>query len=151
MLLVKTLQTLKRKVKNKYFKLAQEIYPASSFYVFLIHYDKITGNRTNVWIKIHHPWFFTHYPDALIPVYVILRVTACPTFYLGLYSISPSTHLRYSDNVPHFNWLCWVSKGGVVWMHPCWNLKMISIWILCFYWEIKWKDKSVQRQNPHKL
>lgn len=148
---MKTLQTLKRKVKNKYFKLAQEIYPASSFYVFLIHYDKITGNRTNVWIKIHHPWFFTHYPDALIPVYVILRVTACPTFYLGLYSISPSTHLRYSDNVPHFNWLCWVSKGGVVWMHPCWNLKMISIWILCFYWEIKWKDKSVQRQNPHKL
>lgn len=148
---MKTLQTLKRKVKNKYFKLAQEIYPASSFYVFLIHYDKITGNRTNVWIKIHHPWFFTHYPDALIPVYVILRVTACPTFYLGLYSISALHHLRYSDNVPHFNWLCWVSKGGVVWMHPCWNLKMISIWILCFYWEIKWKDKSVQRQNPHKL
>lgn len=147
---MKTLQTLKRKVKNKYFKLAQEIYPASSFYVFLIHYDKITGSHTNVWIKIHHPWFFTHYPDALIPVYVILRVTACPTFYLGLYSIS-ALHPSKVFNVPHFNWLCWVSKGGVVWMHPCWNLKMISIWILCFYWEIKWKDKSVQRQNPHKL
>lgn len=148
---MKTLQTLKRKVKNKYFKLAQEIYPASSFYVFLIHYDKITGNRTNVWIKIHHPWFFTHYPDALIPVYVILRVTACPTFYLGLYSISALHPSKVFRQCPTFNWLCWVSKGGVVWMHPCWNLKMISIWILCFYWEIKWKDKSVQRQNPHKL
>lgn len=152
MLLVKTLQTLKRKVKNKYLKLAQEIY--SCFFILCFSYSLWQNNR-----KQHKCMNKNSSPMIL---YSLSRCTHSSVCYIkgdrmSYFLPGPVQHinsppvLRYSDNVPHFNWLCWVSKGGVVWMDPCWNLKMISIWILCFYWKIKWKYKSVQRQNPHKL